>query len=151
MILDEIVNLNKYSSMHPRFAATFKYIIDTNFESMPVGKKEVDGQNIIAIIADEHGVGMLESCANFECHNAYIDVQVCLNGIETVGWKSRSTCVEPRGQFDIEKDVQFFEDAPDHFFKLHSGQFGIYFPEDVHAPMIGEGRIRKLIMKVKVD
>jgi beta-galactosidase beta subunit len=34
---------------------------------------------------------------------------------------------------------------------LHPGQFGIYFPDDVHAPMIGEGRIRKLIMKVKVD
>ena len=26
------------------------------------------------------------------------------------------------------KDVLFFEDAPDHFFKLHPGQFGIYFP-----------------------
>ena len=27
---------------------------------------------------------------------------------------------------------------------------GSYFPDDVHAPMIGEGKIRKLILKVKV-
>jgi beta-galactosidase beta subunit len=42
----------------------------------------------------------------------------------------------------------FFEDAPDFFFKLYPGQFGIYFPDDVHAPMIGEGKIRKVVIKV---
>ena len=74
MILDEITQLNKYVSVHPRFAAAFEYILNTNFESMKVGKKEVDGQNILAIISDEDGVAMLDSCANFECHNTYIDI-----------------------------------------------------------------------------
>jgi YhcH/YjgK/YiaL family protein len=151
MILDELSELNKYEAVHLRFAAAFDYILNTKFDNMPVGKKEIDGKNILAIISDEVAVPMVESCANFECHNTYIDIQVCFNGVETVGWKSRSTCVEPRGTYDKEKDVLFFEDAPDHFFKLHPGQFGIYFPNDVHAPMIGEGRIRKLIMKVKLD
>ena len=31
-------------------------------------------------------------------------------------------------------------DTPDTFFQLTDGQFAIFFPEDVHAPMIGEGR-----------
>ncbi len=151
MILDELTEMNQYVTVHPRFAAAFDYILNTKFEAMPVGKKEIDGKNIIAIISDEDGVSMMESCAEFECHNTYIDIQVCFNGVETVGWKSRGTCVEPRGEYNKDKDVLFYEDAPDHFFKLHPGQFGIYFPNDVHAPMIGEGRIRKLIMKVKVD
>ena len=36
------------------------------------------------------------------------------------------------------------------FFQLTDGQFAIFFPEDVHAPMIGEGTIKKLVIKVKI-
>jgi YhcH/YjgK/YiaL family protein len=93
---------------------------------------------------------MLDSTAQFECHNAYIDIQYVFGGLETVGYKSRLTCVEPRGEYDSKKDVLFYEDAPDFFFKLYPGQFGIYFPDDVHAPMIGEGKIKKVVMKIKV-
>ena len=32
----------------------------------------------------------------------------------------------------------FYEDAPDMFFGLTDNQFTIFYPEDVHAPMIGE-------------
>jgi len=41
-------------------------------------------------------------------------------------------------------------DAPDMFFGLTDGQFVIFFPEDVHAPMIGEDEIKKLVIKVKI-
>ncbi len=40
--------------------------------------------------------------------------------------------------------------TPDMYFKLTAGQFAIFFPEDVHAPMIGEGTIKKLIIKVRL-
>jgi len=36
------------------------------------------------------------------------------------------------------------------YFALTDGQFAIFFPEDVHAPMIGEDEIRKLVIKVKL-
>jgi YhcH/YjgK/YiaL family protein len=36
------------------------------------------------------------------------------------------------------------------FFQLTDGQFAIFFPEDVHAPMIGEGEIKKVVIKVKI-
>jgi biofilm protein TabA len=36
------------------------------------------------------------------------------------------------------------------YFQLTDGQFGIFYPEDVHAPMIGEGEIKKLVFKVKI-
>jgi beta-galactosidase beta subunit len=49
------------------------------------------------------------------------------------------------------KDVLFYDDAPDMFFQLTNLQFAIFFPEDVHAPMIGEGNIKKMVIKVKID
>ena len=91
-----------------------------------------------------------ESCAKFECHNAHIDIQICIRGNETLGWKPRQQCQSEREPYNPEKDVQFYTDAPDMFFQLTDGQFAIFFPEDVHAPMIGEGEIKKMVIKVKI-
>ena len=33
---------------------------------------------------------------------------------------------------------------------MQPGEFAIVYPEDPHAPVIGEGKIRKLIGKVKL-
>ena len=34
-------------------------------------------------------------------------------------------------------------------FTLSPGEFVIFFPEDAHAPCIGEGVIRKMVAKVR--
>jgi beta-galactosidase beta subunit len=34
-------------------------------------------------------------------------------------------------------------------FTLNSGEFVIFYPEDVHAPMIGEDEIKKMVIKVR--
>jgi biofilm protein TabA len=44
----------------------------------------------------------------------------------------------------------FYNDAPDMYFELTDKQFAIFFPEDVHAPMIGESEIKKMVIKVKI-
>ena len=54
------------------------------------------------------------------------------------------------GGYNPEKDVQLYNEQPDMYFQLTNGQFVIFFPEDVHAPMIGEGDIKKLVIKVKL-
>ena len=44
----------------------------------------------------------------------------------------------------------FYVDRPDMFFQLTNNQFAIFFPEDVHAPMIGKSEIKKMVIKVKI-
>lgn len=149
MIVDDLAQAFKYEQIHSRFKTAFDYLRQTTLEDLTPGKNDIDGENIFAIVVNESLVSILESSSEFECHNTYIDIQYVFAGEETIGWKSRASCVEPRGIYDPNKDVLFYEDAPDCFFKLHPGQFGIYFPEDVHAPMIGEGNIRKIVIKVK--
>lgn len=150
MIVDDLTNIGKYVSLHPRFEKAFSYLNATDFKNSKLGKYEIEGDLIFSIIVNEEGVSLLDSTAQFECHNRYIDIQYVFNGVETIGYKSRLTCVEPRGEYDEKKDILFFEDAPDFFFKLYPGQFGIYLPDDVHAPMIGDGKIHKVILKVKI-
>ena len=149
MIIDDLEQAHKYYSVHPRFQKAFEYLLHTDLDKVTPNKYSIEGDDIFAIVVNDPAVPMLESTSQFECHNTYIDIQYVFGGEETIGWKSRSSCVDPRDVYDAQKDVLFYEDAPDFFFKLHPGQFGIYFPEDVHAPMIGHGNIRKVVIKVK--
>jgi biofilm protein TabA len=151
MIVDTLANADKYTSIHPLFAKAFEYIRAQNLAELKIGNFDV-ADGLKAIVAENVGITAAESIAEFECHNNNIDIQVCIRGHETIGWKPRNTCLSQRGDYDPEKDVVFYDDAPDMYFNLTNSQFAIFFPEDVHAPMIAVNDlpIKKLVMKVKI-
>lgn len=149
MIIDTIQNAPKYFSAHPLFAKAFEYIQQTDLKNTEAGKSDI-AEGLKAIISSAPGKTKEASLSKFECHNKNIDIQLCISGNETIGWKPREKCASPNGEYNDEKDVLFFNDAPDMFFQLTDGQFAIFFPEDVHAPMIGDAEIKKLVIKVKI-
>jgi len=149
MIIDTIQNASKYFSAHPLLEKAFAYIQQTDLANAEVGKSDI-AEGLKAIISNGPGKTKEASLAKFECHNKNIDIQLCIRGSETIGWKPREKCSTPNEGYNDEKDVQFFNDTPDTFFQLTDGQFAIFFPEDVHAPMIGEADIKKLVIKVKI-
>ena len=149
MIIDTIANAHKYFPVHPLFAKAFEFINATDLANEPDGKADVS-EGLKAIFSNKPGVAAEASVAKFECHNNNIDIQLCIKGEETIGWKPREKCVTENGGYNAEKDVQLYNEQPDMFFNLTDGQFAIFFPEDVHAPMIGDGTIKKLVIKVKI-
>ncbi|MEP7110700.1 MAG: YhcH/YjgK/YiaL family protein [Ferruginibacter sp.] len=149
MIIDSLDNAHKYFAVHPLFEKAFAYIGSVDLAVIEPGKYEIDGDSLRAIFSNKTGMSAAESILKFECHNQHIDIQLCIKGKETIGWKPRSSCLAQKGEYNPEKDVLFYSDAPDTFFGLTDGQFAIFFPEDVHAPMIGEGEIMKVVLKVK--
>ena len=149
MIIDTVQNAAKYFSVHPLFERAFTFIKETDLANTADGKSEI-AEGLKAIFSNSQGKTKEASLAKFECHNKNIDIQLCINGVETIGWKPRAKCVTPNGGYNEEKDVQLYHDGADTFFQLTNGQFVIFFPEDVHAPMIGEGDIKKLVIKVKI-
>jgi len=150
MIIDTLKNASKYFSVHPLFEKAFNYIQQTDLKN--VNDERVDvADGLKAIFSNAPGKTREISLAKFECHNKNIDIQLCIDGLETIGWKPRQSCKNPIGDYNSEKDVLFYNDKPDMFFQLTNLQFAIFFPEDVHAPMIGDGNIKKLVMKVRVD
>lgn len=56
----------------------------------------------------------------------------------------------PHGGYDNEKDVEFFDDDPEFWFKLEAGMFAIFFPEDAHMPQICRGPIHKVVVKLPI-
>jgi YhcH/YjgK/YiaL family protein len=150
MIVDTLSNAQKYFCLHPLFSKAFDYIKSIDLETIEPGNYKIDGVQLRSLYFNKQGMTVAESAAKFECHNEHIDIQLCVKGSEQIGWKSRITCTNPNGEYNKEKDFVFYKDTPDMYFKLTDNQFAIFFPEDVHAPMIGEGIIKKLVVKVKI-
>jgi YhcH/YjgK/YiaL family protein len=148
MIVDSLKNWKTYALLHPRFAKAFAYLTTTDLNSLPDGRNEIDGDEIY-LMMNRRELKKPED-APLEVHNRYIDIQLVISGTETFGWSDRTELRDARGDFDVDKDVQFFGDTPATFYTVHDGQMSIFYPGDGHAPMIGRGEIVKCIVKVLI-
>lgn len=148
MILSTLANADRYSTLHPLFPCAFDYIRDTDLFNMAPGRYNIVGENLIVIV--EHAQGKPKEHARLEAHRRYIDIQLVLDGDEVMGWKPLADCLNPVSEHSMEKDIRFFEDAPASWVPVPPDHFCIFFPEDAHAPLVGSGKIRKVIFKVAV-
>ena len=147
MIFDSLKNSVAYYGLSPRIKQAFELYATVDWTKAEPGVHELDGRTIYANV-QERGLKTKEE-AKLEVHDKYIDIQILVSGAEEAfGWADRSTLTQPKDAFNAEKDIQFFEDAPQTYYTLRPGQFTILLPEDAHAPLVGEGTIRKVILKV---
>lgn len=146
MILDVLENAPHYLSMNKGFAKAAEFLLQPDLKELPVGKYEIDGERVYAIVSQSPG--RRKEDARLETHEKYIDIQLVLAGTDDMGWKPRSLCKEPSGEYDHKADMQFFTDDPDAWITVGSGAFVIFFPEDAHMPLISSGRIHKVVVKV---
>lgn len=149
MILDRLEHIARYASLHPLFPKAFEFLQQPDLASLPSGRHEIDGERVFAIAARESARTRDE--ARLEAHRRFIDIQVVLSSTDYMGWKSRSQCHRPDGEYDGEKDVEFFADRPLAWMPVEEGAFAIFFPDDAHAALVGRGEIHKIVVKVAVD
>lgn len=149
MIFDSLEQINQYVAVHPRFSAAFKFLLETDLAELASGKYEIDGDQVFAIVDRAHGRTREE--APLEAHRNYIDIQVVLKGADEMGWKSTDACQAPTQAYNAEKDIIFFADSPDTWIHVAENQFAIFFPADAHAPLVGDGEIFKVVVKVLFD
>lgn len=148
MILDSIKNAELYYSLNPRLKAAFDFLATCNLKTIAPGKHQIVGDEVFVNVMEIELKPRYD--ALLEVHDKYIDIQVIIGGAtkEEFGWSERKDCCKAKGEFDTERDVQFYTDEPQTFYTLREGQFTILMPEDAHAPMIGNGKIKKMIFKV---
>lgn len=147
MIFDSLKNHALYHALCPRFERAFDYILSTDLAALAAGRHAIDGDDIFVNVIECDLKKPAD--AKLEIHDEYIDIQVVVSGLESFGWSERADVRLPLGAFDSGKDIRFFDDAPQTYYTLKPGQFTIFMPDDAHAPMVGEGRVKKLIVKVR--
>lgn len=146
MILDVLENGRNYSGLHSGFDRAFDFLARPDLAELELGRHEVDGDNVYALVAREPG--RKKEGAQLEAHEKYIDIQLVLAGNDEMGWKPTSRCKGPAGEYDPEKDFQLFDDEPDAWVMTKPGMFAVFFPGDAHMPLISSGALHKVVVKV---
>lgn len=149
MILDNLNNLRAYSVLNPLFDAAADFIRDNNLAEMEPGKIIIDGERLYCSIMEIEGKKPED--AKMEAHKKYIDIQIVLKGNETMGWAAIEDCKQEAGAYNTEKDLIFYTDKPTANIDVKAGQCVLFFPEDGHAPGMGNGSIKKAVIKVLVS
>ena len=146
MIFDTINQLDKYTTVHPLFPEAVAFLKRDDLLDLEDGRHDIQGDDIYAIIARDSGKSPED--AKLEVHNRYIDIQVILSGIDSIGWKAREDCIDEVDDFNKDKDIQFYNDVPDTRVEVGTMQFAIFFPADAHAPMVSDGFLHKIVVKI---
>jgi len=146
MIFDILEQARCYSTLNKGFSKAIEFLLRPDLKELPVGKYEIDGERVYAMVSRDFGRGKED--ALLETHEKYIDIQLVLEGTDTMGWKPKSLCKKPSTAYDQEEDIQYFADEPDAWIATKSGSFVIFFPEDAHMPLIASEQLHKVVVKI---
>ncbi len=146
MILDLLSNAARYAAAHPRLAAGFEFLRKTDLSALPLGRLELDGTNLYALVGEDPGRG--EEASKLEVHRNYLDIQYTVSGVEHIGWAARPE--DPGQLYQPEKDIAFLPGRPELWFDVPAGAFAVFFPADAHAPLACTGRPRKVVVKARL-
>lgn len=148
MILAKLTDNNRYEAMHPLFRKAFEYILSHDFSDVSTGRIELDGDRLFINVCETELVA--PEAQKLEVHRRYIDIHVPLLRTEIIGWKHISDLGESEAPFDEDGDFALYADTDVTHIPVRPGEFMAVYPEDAHAPLIGEGHQRKLIVKVLI-
>lgn len=148
MIVSNLQNSQRVESLHPLFKPLFDYVKSHDLLHAELGRIELKGDELFINNVNPACVQAEEQV--LELHRDYIDIHILLEGTETIGWKALEDLQEEVKAYEKEGDCALYKDTPTTFIHLQPAQFVIVYPEDPHAPIIGKGKIRKLIAKVKL-
>ena len=149
MILDDIKHASLYHSTGPLFKKAFEYIAATDVKNLPLGKHEIQGEDLFVIVM-EYETKDPQDCI-MENHKKYCDIQYMLRGEEFMGVKTFAG-QKATTPYDDAKDAAFYQPDFDSLVKVKEGQFTIFFPHDLHMPSMKTGassKVRKAVFKVR--
>lgn len=149
MILGTLSNSERYEALHPAFAQVFTYIKENDLLAAPLERITLDGDRLFINNVLTHGRDAKEM--PLEAHRQYLDIHILLSGTERIGWRALEDCGIPSKEYNEKEDYMLWEQGATSYVDLKPGQFAIVYPEDTHAPLIGSGDIRKLVVKVLIN
>ncbi len=159
MIFDTLEHLERYRGLDARLDRGLEALRafrsrDAGFP-LEDGRHELAGSDLYASISSYRS--QAPEAKSFEAHRLYLDVQVVLEGRETLYWAPLEQ-LRPVGEYSPGKDIALYsreEEGPGMGLPLEPGLFTVLFPQDGHKPGChpAGGRpqaVRKLVLKVRL-
>jgi YhcH/YjgK/YiaL family protein len=149
MILDSLENYQLYSTINERIAKGFDYLRNTDLDSLPSGKHDIEGDTIFALVQEYQTKPIVE--CKLESHKKYIDIQYVIRGEEFMGITTQNN--QAILEQNLEKDYTFYEGTTS-LVRVSKGMFTIFFPDDLHQPCIQTEtalEVKKVVIKVMIE
>lgn len=149
MILAKIQDAPRYYALHPLLHEFFQYVGSHDLTALAPGRIELEGKNLFINI--DCPTLRPQATQQLEQHRQYIDIHLPLDRTERIGITPEDELPQqPLAPYDAAKDIAFFAPPARTYFDVHPGWFCIVFPEDAHAPIIGEGTLHKAVGKIRI-
>ncbi len=157
MILGNLNRLGEMDYLAPRLKEMLIYLRDNDLKGRKLGRIELEGDSLFINIEENEMAPREERRP--EAHRRYLDIQLVLDGEESIGVAVDSRDENIDGvleKYSQERDIIFYQDVKrENIIDLYPGDFAIFFPEDIHRPrcVVGgkPGRSKKAIVKMKLD
>lgn len=148
MIIDSLENLKSYAGLNKNFPKAIEFILNTDLNSLPLGRNEISGDDIFANVMEVQP--RTKEDVPVEIHRKYIDIQVPITNDEIMGYTPIGEL--PAGEYSEENDVTLYPvgmPATDYI-NVKRSMFAIFFPQDGHAPAVTPVKVKKVIVKVGI-
>jgi YhcH/YjgK/YiaL family protein len=126
------------------------YMKNTDFSKMEIGKYEIDGSAMYALVLEYQT--QPKEAKKAEAHVKYIDVQFVYNGSEIIGYAPADPAAEVLENLVDKKDMITYKTVPNETSViLTTGMYVVLFPREIHRPQCnykGETKVRKVVLKV---
>ena len=150
MLYSQLNKSSRYYAINDNFSKAFEFIMRVKKENLLVGRYEIDGDNIFAIVQEYESKESKE--CRFEGHRKYIDIQCVLSGTEIVQVVNISDS-QSVSQYVSDNDIEFFECKikPKEYI-IKENDFCVLWPSDIHKPgicFLEHCKVKKIVVKVK--
>jgi len=149
MILSSIREFRRYRGLNSRFGTLANALESLGLATLAPGRHDVLGDDLYVIASPQ---AKTQPSTKLEAHRRYVDVHLPLDGSESIGWAPTESMLDPEAPFDVDRDFGCFRDSFLSVLVVAPGQLAVFFPEDAHAPLLGDGKfVHKCVFKVLVD
>jgi YhcH/YjgK/YiaL family protein len=150
MIFDNIANRKTYYSLGKRIQKALEFVSENDFSGFQSGKYSMLGEEMFFLIND-YNTKKEEYCI-LESHKKYIDLQYMIKGVEMIGITlfSDQQIIE---EYNSDKDYTIYKPSDLSYVLLNSGEFTLFYPNDLHMPGMKvkeELKIKKVVVKILI-
>jgi YhcH/YjgK/YiaL family protein len=150
MIIDSIKSFERYKEFQKGFDKVYEFLRKNDLNTLELGNHPIVENDVWCTISESDARDVAQM-PKMEVHDSFVDVHILLEGDETIGWKDRAKCENlQNAEYNEAQDVALFDEMPDMFVSCSTENFVMCFPSDAHTPLLGSGKIKKAVFKIRV-
>ena len=151
---DQSINFGKaaehFQKYPERWNAAFKFLIESDLKTLAPGRIDLN-EDVYAVVSEYENKNLED--VRFESHQEYIDLQYIISGEEVIGLTNDKT-LKVISQYSEINDIIFYDFDGGKLLSASSGNYFIFFPNDIHKPCIkvkDKSEVKKIVIKIRYN